>query len=99
MQRQRAHFARARNRPQQSPSTPLAPFHPEFLRGDDDRHLRRSVSEVAMSDSGNVATKRHSGGAYCSSPTAQTVQNKREPEDTSAHFAKVRHHDGADKGE
>ncbi|KAJ8110001.1 hypothetical protein OPT61_g7041 [Boeremia exigua] len=59
VQKQRAYFARARTKLQQSPNSPTAPFCPDFLRECDSNSFGR---RIASSSSGSVHRAGHLAG-------------------------------------
>lgn len=75
MQRQRAYFARARTKLQQSPSTQSTPFRPEYFHNNSDgRDVGHPSAKDSVRSSRDSAKMRHGENTHCPSPRAQRKQ-------------------------
>lgn len=105
IQKQRAYFARARTKLQQSLGTPAAPFHPEYLQGRDGRELGRrfpSFEPGSVRHTGHSARKRHREEKGHTPPTARRQQRPDylgKSQVTSPHFAQGKYRNEAERGE
>ncbi|KAJ4993273.1 hypothetical protein SVAN01_01248 [Stagonosporopsis vannaccii] len=94
VQKQRAYFARARTKLQQSPGTPAAPFRPDFLQeGDDYRDANRASSFASGSvhSTRHLARKRRAREERHEPSTARRqghLDGQRRPKKASPHFGK-----------
>lgn len=76
IQKQRAHFARARTQLQHNPGTPAAPFRPDFLQGSNDYELGQRLPAFgtgSVRHTGHSDRERREGGDH-HLPTAQKSQ-------------------------
>ncbi|KAH6625351.1 hypothetical protein C7974DRAFT_199539 [Boeremia exigua] len=102
IQKQKAYFARARAKLQQSPEAATTPFHPEFLQDGGVYGLGRRISSSA---SGSVSHARHSArkrrvrDEHHNSPTARGWRraNDLRLQGASPHFEQDRYRGEVDK--
>jgi hypothetical protein len=101
MQRQRAYFARARTKLQQSPSTHSTPFRPEYYHNSDGRDVGDPSTEDSARFPRDSAGMRHSEDAHCHSPRARRKQWTKEEgkaHKTEFHLSSTGHRDETEKG-
>ncbi|KAF3033472.1 hypothetical protein E8E11_003068 [Didymella keratinophila] len=97
IQKQKAHFARARTQLQHSPGTPAAPFRPDFLQGSDTYDLGQRLpafSTGSVRRTGHSARKHREEGNY-HSPTTQKPRHTHghsNSQGRSPHFSQSRRH-------
>ncbi len=100
IQKQRAHFARARTKLQQSPNSPTTPFRPDFLRDGDcidfGHHIDSSTSSVIYHAGSN---RQHVEKGRCLPCKARRQQCKGDSHEISSYFERNRHRDEDEGGE
>jgi hypothetical protein len=101
MQRQRAYFARARTKLQQSPSTQSTPFRPEYYHNSDGRDVGDQSAEDSARFPRDSTGMRHSDDAHYPSPRGrrkQWTKKERKVHKTEPRLSTTGHKEETGKG-
>jgi hypothetical protein len=102
IQKQKAHFARARTQLQYSPGTPAAPFRPDFLQGSNTYGLGQPLPAFGIGSvrhTGHSAREHREEGYY--SPTTRKPRHTHshsKSQGRSPHSSQSRRHTHDDNG-